>query len=72
MHWAVEVYMPFSSNVKGDRGFQRTSRQFTGRQERANMWGTNSCWATQKQWDTEKLNKQALLGVSISAHLVYM
>lgn len=39
MHWAVEGYLPFWTKEKEDKGpgLQKKSRQFAGRQERANM-----------------------------------
>lgn len=40
MHWAVEGDIPFwTKESRGEGlGSQNESRQFTGRQERANLW----------------------------------
>lgn len=54
---------------EGDRGlgFQRKSRQLTGRRERASKRGTNSRWATQRPRDTDGSLTQASLDFSLSA-----
>lgn len=48
-------------------GFQRKSRQLTGRRERASTRGTNPRWATQRPWDMEGSLIQASLDFSLSA-----
>lgn len=72
MHWTVEVYLPFWTKEKGWGGaqglrFERESRQFKDRQERANMWQINSCRPTQKQWDKEGSSTSRLCQISAPA-----